>query len=96
MWNQPNINAETRAILDYAKSASDDPQLLADLQFDEGGPGQPACVRAHLIRGAPGRQPDPLPCNAVRVRRLITLGYLRRDGPWLTLTPAGAAALAQP
>ena len=90
------MHEQDRAILAYAKQALGDPRLRHDLQFDEDSPAQPACLRAHLRRGVHGNQPAPLLCDGARVHRLITLGYLHQQGPWLMLTMAGAALLAEP
>jgi hypothetical protein len=87
------MNEQDREILAFAKRALDDPGLNSAVGYDRGGSGGQPRLHAHVLRGQQGERPEPLACADARLQRLIHLGYLSQRGPWLTITPAGEAAL---
>ena len=86
--------ASERDILEYVSYVEADERLESRAQVQRGADA-PLGLRAYVKRGAKRGELDPLACDADTLLALIDRGDLAfRDG-WLTLTPAGQAALAR-
>ncbi len=82
-----------RDILEYVNYAEEDERLESRVQ---GHRGVEAAIwmRAYVKRGAKRGKRDPLACDADALLSLIDRGQLAFHDGWLTITPAGKAALA--
>ena len=82
-----------RDILEYVNYAEEDERLESRVQVHRGVEGA-IWLRAYVKRGAKRGKLDPLACDADALLPLIDRGYLAFQDGWLTITPAGKAALA--
>ena len=83
-----------RQMLEYVNRADEDEHLESRVQVQRDFP-QPIRLRALVKRGARREQPEPHECVYADMQALIDQGHLAYHEPWLTITPAGKAALVE-